>query len=455
MLHNKINFKKYLSIILIAIYCIFIPISTQAAKKPITDEKTIDEYVNIEWWKGFNDPILLDYIIKAIQYNHDLKTATLKVEETTENKNLKREKELPSIGVGAVPALYKLPGATSSDGLISLPIYANWELDLFGKNRDRTKSMDKLIGVSRQNERASYISVLSAVGSTYYNIVKLDKLIEIQEDIIQERKQIFDLMKLSNEQGLVSTADTVSANKAYIRSNTDMIELKKSRERLLNMLSVLIGESPENNKDFKRIAFDDLTINKDIPDCISSDVIQARPDYISGELMLEKAGLEVRAAKKDFLPSFNILGLISFSSTEYLKTMNWTNSVALLGGSALIPLFTGGSRIANFKLQKNKYNQAIENYKKTWLVSIQEVNDALCDLKLDNEKYLKTLESYNLDKQDLGFTQMKYDEGIISNLDLLQKQESLLVTQKLLTTDKTDYYINQIGLYKATGAKIN
>ena len=88
-------------------------------------------------------------------------------------------------------------------------------------------------------------------------------------------------------------------------------------------------------------------------------------------------------------------------------------------------------------------------------MSVQEVNDALCDLKLDNDKYLKTLESYNLDKKDLGFTQMKYDEGIISNLDLLQKKESLLVTEKLLTTDKTDYFINQIGLYKATGAKIN
>ncbi len=455
MLFEKTEFKKFISVILITVYCVFVPLSSQAAKKPITDEKTIDDYINIEWWKGFNDSILLDYVIKAVQYNHDLKTATLKVEEATENKNIRRAKELPSVGVGAVPALYKLPGLTNSDGLISLPIYANWELDLFGKNRDRTKSMDKLINVSRQNERASYISVVSAVGSTYYNIVKLDKLIQIQEEIITDRKQIFDLMKLSNEQGLVSTADTVSANKAYIRSNTDMIELKKSRERLLNMLAVLIGDSPENNKDFKRISFDDLVINKDVPDSISSNVIQARPDYISSELMLEKAGLEVRAAKKDFLPSFNILGLISFNSTEFFSGMSWTNSVALLGGGALLPLFTGGSRIANFKLQKNKYNQAIENYKKTWLVSVQEVNDALCDLKLDNDKYLKTLESYNLDKKDLGFTQMKYDEGIISNLDLLQKKESLLVTEKLLTTDKTDYFINQIGLYKATGAKIN
>ena len=67
MLFEKTEFKKFLSVTLIAVYCVFTPITVQAAKKPITDEKTIDEYVNIEWWKGFNDAILLDYVIKAIQ----------------------------------------------------------------------------------------------------------------------------------------------------------------------------------------------------------------------------------------------------------------------------------------------------------------------------------------------------------------------------------------------------
>ena len=170
--------------------------------------------------------------------------------------------------------------------------------------------------------------------------------------------------------------------------------------------------------------------------------------------MLKKTGLEIRAAKKDFLPSFNILGLISFNSTEFFKSMNWTNSLALLGGSALLPLFTGGSRIANLKLQKNKYNQAVENYKKTYLTSIEEINNALCTLKLDNEKYLKTLESYNLEKSDFSYTQMKFKEGIISRLDLLQKEENMLTTQKLVVSDRIDYFINQIGLYKAVAGQI-
>ena len=448
--------RKVISIVIIfTLFSVFMPLNAIAAKQKMNSSETVVAYINIDWWKEFDDEILLEYIIKAIQCNQDLKIASLKVIDSTENKNIKRANEMPYFGAAAVPALYKLPALTNSDGLLSLPIYANYELDLFGKNRDKTKSMDKLIEIARQNERAAYISVISAVGSTYYNIVKLDKLINLQEEIIKDRQQIYDLMKLSNDEGFISTADTVSANKALIRANAEIIELKKSRERLLNMLAVLIGDSPENSKDYKRAAFDDLKMNKSIPDYVSSSVIESRPDYISAEKTLEKTGLDIRAAKKEFLPSFNIIGLLSFNTTEFFSSMNWTNSVGILGGGALLSLFSGGRKIANLKMQKNKYTQALENYKKTNLTAIQEVNDALCDLKLDNEKYLKTVESYENEKLDFYYANLKYDEGIISNLDLLQKKEALIVTEKMTVQDKIEYFINQIGLYKtAAGAKI-
>ena len=39
------------------------------------------EYINMDWWKSFNDEYLTDYIIKAIQHNHDLKMASIAVDE--------------------------------------------------------------------------------------------------------------------------------------------------------------------------------------------------------------------------------------------------------------------------------------------------------------------------------------------------------------------------------------
>ena len=105
-------------------------------------------------------------------------------------------------------------------------------------------------------------------------------------------------MVLSNKEGLASTADTVRANKALVKGQSDLIELEKQREKLLNQLAVLIGESPENKDSLKRITLDELIVTNKIPAQVSSDIIENRPDYLRAAKMVEKAGIDVRVAKK-------------------------------------------------------------------------------------------------------------------------------------------------------------
>lgn len=418
----------------------------------VTEYKFKD--VNLDWWKNYNDELLEGYIVKAVNENQDLKVATLKVEEARQNVKLQFSKELPSAYFAPSPALLKNQGSTSSSGMVSLPLLVNYEIDIFGKNHDKTKSVKKSYEVSKLNEKAAYISVASQVGGTYFNIVKLDKIISIQEEIIKERKQIYELMKIRNKQGITSTADLVRADKAYVMAEIDLSDLRKAREILLNSLAVLTGESPNNINEIKRISYDELVYKKAIPNEISSEIITQRPDYLAAEKMVEKAGLDVRVARKEFLPTFNILGLIMFSASSANNVMNWESALAALAGGALWPIFTGGARFANLRLNKNKYEQIVQNYYKTNLVAIQEVNDSLSGLKLDNEKYHKNLKSYDMQKADFKYTQKRYEQGIISNLDLLQQKENLLVIDKMVAESKTNCYIDQISLYKAVGGKM-
>lgn len=87
-----------------------------------------------------------------------------------------------------------MPGATNTDMFFAVPAIVNYEADIFLKNRDKTKSVKKLYENAQFDERAAYISIASAVGSTYLNLVALDKTIELQEEIVKSRKQIYDLM---------------------------------------------------------------------------------------------------------------------------------------------------------------------------------------------------------------------------------------------------------------------
>lgn len=75
-------------------------------------------------------------------------------------------------------------------------------------------------------------------------------------------------------------------------------------------------------------------------------------------------------------------------------------------------------------------------------------------LKQDDKKYKTNLKVYKLEQKDFDYSTVKYDEGMISYLDLLQKRENLLSLNKQVVSDKLNCNIDYIGLYKATGAKL-
>ena len=307
---------------------------------------------------------------------------------------------------------------------------------------------------SLQDERAAYIGIASAVGTTYLNIVKLDKMIELQEEIVQDRKVIYELMLARNKEGLTSTSDTVKANKSYIAGNTELTEYKKNRSKLLHQLAVLIGENPNNVDKLTRTSYDELNFTGFIPTEISTEVISARPDYIKAEKLVEKAGLDVRVAKKEFLPTFNINGIALLMANDIGSAWSTGNALAALAGGLNLPLFTGGRRLANLRLKKSSYERILNNYYKTNLTSIQEVNDALVTIKLDEEKYQDIKKQADLEREDFGYSNDKFDAGIISKLDLTQVRENVLYTDKTLVNNKVNCLVNYIGLYKATGSKL-
>ena len=421
-------------------------------KTPKSDDYKFD-YVNMNWWSNFNDDLLNSYIEKAILNNYDLKMATINVEEYYQNVKLQFANELPSAVAGFGPGFFKAPGMTNTSSAFGLPVIVQYEADIFLKNHNKTKAVKKLYEGSKLDERAAYISVASAVGSTYFNIVNLDKMISLQEEIVKIRQDIYNLMLARNKEGLTSTADTIKANKALVAGQTDLIELKKNREKMLHQMCVLIGESPENASSIKRNSLDKMNYQLAIPTQIPSEIITQRPDYMRAELMVEKAGIDVKVAKKEFLPAINILGGALFNASDLGSLFTTKNMLLGVGGGLMTPLFQGGSLIANLKLKKATYERILQDYYKTNLTAIQEVNDSLVASRLDKDKMAQTIKQYNLEKSDYKYNEKKYNQGTISKLDLIQYQENLLTIEKLVAQQKVECMTDAISLYKATGSK--
>ena len=417
----------------------------------ITPQSNKYNYINLDWWKGFNDEILSGYIVRAVENNKDLKMATLTIDEYYQNVVAQRASELPSIQAGFMPGYGNFLG--SSQGGFMLPIIANYELDLFGKNHNKTASVRKMWEASILDEQAAYISIAAAVGSTYINIVKMDAMIDLQEDIVNLRKEIFEIMSVSNAEGIVSTSDLVKANKSYIQGISDLTDLKKERTKLLHALAVLVGDSPNNIEEYKRIDYKELAFKGVVPVTVNSDIIMQRPDYMKAEKMMEKAGIDVKVARKECLPTLNLGGGILFNN-KYLESLFTTSGMIWgLGGGIMQPIFMGGKIKANLKAKKIAYEKSLKNYEKINLTSMQEVNDSLVAVNMDREKLSKQKKIQELEKKDFSLSQAKFDEGVISKLDLNQMEENLLTVNKLVYSTEFDCMVDYIGYYKAVAAK--
>jgi outer membrane protein TolC len=152
------------------------------------------DYINIDWWENFDDPILKSYILMALTNNQDLKIATLKTEEYRQFVKMTFGQELPEISMGSNFTALKIPFSKDrplniSDSGYVLPFTVKYEADLLRKNHDKTQSAKKQFEVSKFQEKATYIAICSYVATVYLNITKNDKLFAKQSELVAIKKE--------------------------------------------------------------------------------------------------------------------------------------------------------------------------------------------------------------------------------------------------------------------------
>ena len=81
------------------------------------------------------------------------------------------------------------------------------------------------------------------------------------------------------------------------------------------------------------------------------------------------------------------------------------------------------------------------------------LNDALYASRLNNQKLNQNKEHLKLEQKDYFLSEQKYNQGIISKLDLYQVKENLLSIESLIASNTIDCMVDKINLYKVTGAK--
>lgn len=432
------------------------------AKQKTKEVKQLEnriDYLNISWWDKYNDPILSGYIQELFEKNHHLKIAALKVKEGEKMVRISLANELPQVSFDGTLGR-TMRSSDQHFGPMVIPSYAQWgyqmpltasyEIDIWGQNRIKTKSIEKQLEIIKQEERAGYISLTSSFASNYFNLVKTDKLLEIQKEIVKTQEEIAQKTQKKYENGLCTVNDVINEQKLLTAQKEILNSLEHTQTVLSNQLKVYLSDS---DKEVKRINCEELNIPQNLPEKISSTIIENRPDYIQSEDYIKKIGYDVRIAKKEFLPKFLIYGQIGLNAYQWSKMFNSYSQLANAGIMPSFDLFSGGRKTAVLKLRKYQYEEAMHNYQKTILTGIQEVNDSAAQVKTDKKNYDQSVERLKLENQKYILIKHKNEIGAASNLEVLYNKEQELLTQRDEVSNKINYIISTIGLYKAVGGK--
>lgn len=419
--------------------------------------KQTQEYfnaINYNWWKNFKDPILQNYILVGLINNSDLKIANSKIDEYKHFVKYTFGAELPTVSLDANYAnIRKIPMFGNGNGFI-MPLTASYEIDLFGKNRNKTQSTKKQLEAYQLYLQSSYISYVSNLGTLYFNIMKINEISKLYDELINIKQEIVEHIYLKEDNGLSTVYDINTVKQELKTIQNKKTELIKQRSTLLTQFAVLLGQDPTEAEkleisrfNFKDFDFEELLF-------INSNRIFNRPDVLAVEKELEKAKIDIKVARKEFLPSFNITGVLAFNDIAKGGFFSLANTIQGLIVGCSEPLFVGGKRKANLKMTQSKYEQMLETYRKTTLQATKEINDSLAiftyDYKINDENQNKLM----LEMSNFSSYKLKYKNGMISYSDLLKLKQNLIMQKIETITTTIQLNIDYIGLYKSTAGEL-
>lgn len=412
-------------------------------------------YMNIPFWKEFKDDNLIDNLLVVYKNNNDLKSTAYKVKEAQKLVKISMANELPRIAFdGYVGRTFNSSDELYGDVIIPeyseshflFPLTMNYEIDIWGENHLKTKSQSKQLEMVEQDERAIYIALTSAFATDYFSLIEVDKVIQLQKQLINTQEKVVDAVQKKYKEGTANIDDVIFAKKALTFLKEELNNLYEKQDVLQNQLNVFLSD--RNFSEFKRTSYNDLKFKPYIPEEINVNILNKRPDWVKSEIYLQKIGIDVRIAKKDFLPKFNLIGTLGFNFYDLASSNTFLSA---LGVAPYMDVFSGGRKFQILKLQKYKYSQALEDYNKVILTSMQETNDTLYALKNNDRKHLIAKNRLNLDRKQYYLLTEKCKIGMADNLDLLLKQEQVLLSEKQEVALNGNYIIATINLYKAIG----
>ena len=409
---------------------------------------------NMAWEEFFTDDKLKRLIQLALINNRDLRVAVLGIEQTRAQYQIRRADQLP--GLNGVVSGSRTPTADSGNTslyTVGLGVTA-YELDLF-RRVDSLKEV--ALGqylASIEGQKTAQISLIASVANTYLSILASDQLLEITRQTLATRLESMKLSKLRFDKGVTSELDYRQAESLVEAARVVYAQQQRQRAFDVNALTLLVGQPLASElfvTSVQAMAFEKVHPLANIPAGLPSELLINRPDIRQAEQLLFASNANIGAARAAFFPRISLTVGIGSASNELsglLKSGSWGLSLA---PQLLLPIFDGGRNQAGFESANVARDVGTAQYEKAIQNAFREVADALAAQTTLADQFTSQQAQANAETVRFKLSDLRYQSGISSYLDLLDAQRSLFTAQQLVVQTHLAQLQSQVTLYKTLG----
>jgi len=408
-----------------------LPAETVATDAPTGDAQRFLEGAEVpaRWWTTFSSDELDRRVDQALAHSPTIASAQAALRQAQENTNAARGSLFPSIdanvGVtrGNANALVATPGAggevsSSTFTLYNAGVNVGYTLDLFGSVRRGVEAQSAITDFQQFQLEGTYLTLASNVVTTSFLEASLRGQLAATEEIIDVYQKSLDLVEKQHEIGAKSLADVLVIRTQVATVRAQLPALRQQLAATQTQLAVYLGEFPAQ-AEFAAVHLDSVTLPREVPVTLPSELVRQRPDIRAAEAQLHQATAQVGVATANLFPQITLSGDLGSQAIGAGDLFSSGTKAWSIGANLLQPIFHGGTLRAQKRASEAGLDKAAADYQSTVLSAFQNVADSLRALELDAENLRAQSDAEQSAQQSLDLVRTQYKDGAASYLQVL------------------------------------
>jgi multidrug efflux system outer membrane protein len=409
------------------------------------------------WWRQFEDPVLDGLVDRALSANLDLRIAMARVAEARALFQDRRLDYAPRAGVVAAGISSKQQQPGSGEARVESETYqagfdAAWEIDLFGRVRHGVEAASAEAGAARADLRDVQVTVAAEVARNYFELRGAQTRLGVARRNLATQRDTVRVTQARFDVGGSDPIDVASAKARLSATEATIPALVTAERQAAHRLAVLVGERPG--------ALDELLVArpeavrpfaKALPIGEAGDLLRRRPDVQAAERRLAAQTARIGVATADLFPRVSVTGFVGFLSGD-LSSLGGSASRAWSVAPAVSwpGLDLGGAR-ARLRAQEARGDASLAEYDQTVLRALEDVENALVSYSQRQAQLRSLTDQASASRQAAELARIRYREGVIDFLVLLDAERTLLAAEDAVSVAETGVNTDVAAVYKSLG----